>query len=378
MGNLESRPQPPAFPTPIPGLDTELQKVHGLCMASWHAESHAQTLHPERPEYAALMRRPMVPTPEWERTLRKMRTALSRPRAWDPWYRETPLDWFKEVGRGRRLLLAAAAAILLDTQCCGAPDPILRNPFLLDPCCDYLLGSGKIGRAALQPVLEHMLLVDYGLGEQPLRSEGSCTPGSLFQRSIRPQLHAFCRDIVKLAAQCDWGVLPSQLQCLWLIDAINTLTPFASAQLSADISTMLYWFYTRRRKLTDEEYNRGLTGYTGVLQEMILEVPTKGSDRLRRKLSVDANLLIPKYVGSEEQREVLLATARSLAMEHHIEITVPSKDLDEESGSDHVHCKTGEASKLVDNYITTTSAPSPPRYEATEAFPPSYEKSTKS
>jgi hypothetical protein len=37
-----------------------------------------------------------------------------------------------------------------------------------------------------------------------------------------------------------------------------------------------------------------MAGYTGVMQELIDELPIRGPDRLLRKLSVDVHVLIPE------------------------------------------------------------------------------------
>jgi hypothetical protein len=53
---------------------------------------------------------------------------------------------------------------------------------------------------------------------------------------------------------------------------------------------MFYYYYFRRKPVGHHERREGRTGYTGVLQEMIEEVPTMGREWLQRKLSLDIHL----------------------------------------------------------------------------------------
>jgi hypothetical protein len=49
---------------------------------------------------------------------------------------------------------------------------------------------------------------------------------------------------------------------------------------------------------------------------MIAEVPTRGKDRLERKPSLDAHLLIPKFVRDRELRKQMLLAAQDIAAQH--------------------------------------------------------------
>jgi hypothetical protein len=80
-----------------------------------------------------------------------------------------------------------------------------------------------------------------------------------------------------------------------------------------DAATLLHWYHTRRKPVDEEDRKKGWTGYTGVLQEMIDEVPTRGTDRLARKLSLDVHMLIPRYVWGKEKRKQMMAFVRALA-----------------------------------------------------------------
>lgn len=91
----------------------------------------------------------------------------------------------------------------------------------------------------------------------------------------------------------------------------------------SDVSLMFYFFWTHRRDITKDEYNKGLTGYDGVLNEMRSEIPTMGTDRLTRKLSVDANKLIPRYVKDKEHRTEMIAMAKRMAAEYGVVLRAP-------------------------------------------------------
>ncbi|CAJ2507768.1 Uu.00g089540.m01.CDS01 [Anthostomella pinea] len=81
----------------------------------------------------------------------------------------------------------------------------------------------------------------------------------------------------------------------------------------ADFALMLYYYHTHRQTLEPADYRDGMTGYTGVLQEIISQVPLRGNDELARKLSVDVNELIPKVVRDAGKRARMIAMAEDIA-----------------------------------------------------------------
>jgi hypothetical protein len=56
---------------------------------------------------------------------------------------------------------------------------------------------------------------------------------------------------------------------------------------------------------------------------MIAEVPTRGTDRLERKLSLDAHLLIPRFVPDRNLRTQMLLIAQDLAAKHGCQLAPP-------------------------------------------------------
>ena len=57
---------------------------------------------------------------------------------------------------------------------------------------------------------------------------------------------------------------------------------------------------------------------------MIDEVPTRGRERLRRKLSLDIHLF-ETFIEDPKQREQMVALARDLAIQHRCKITLSSR-----------------------------------------------------
>lgn len=56
---------------------------------------------------------------------------------------------------------------------------------------------------------------------------------------------------------------------------------------------------------------------------MIAEVPTRGADRLQRKLSLDAHILIPRFVRDRELRKQMLLAAQDIAAQHDCHLAPP-------------------------------------------------------
>lgn len=93
-----------------------------------------------------------------------------------------------------------------------------------------------------------------------------------------------------------------------------------------DVATMIYYYQIHRKLLSGQildEACAARTGYTGVLQEMIEEVPTRGKDRLERKLSLDVHLLIPKFVRDRKVQEEMLLMAQNLAAQNGCQLAPP-------------------------------------------------------
>ncbi len=94
-----------------------------------------------------------------------------------------------------------------------------------------------------------------------------------------------------------------------------------------DIATMVYYYHSRRKLVDRPGCNKGWTEYTGVLQEMIDEVPTWGTDRLERKLSLDVHVLIPQFIKDQERRDRMISMAQDLAIQHGCQLAPPERSL---------------------------------------------------
>ncbi|KAH6634648.1 hypothetical protein B0J18DRAFT_453354 [Chaetomium sp. MPI-SDFR-AT-0129] len=94
-----------------------------------------------------------------------------------------------------------------------------------------------------------------------------------------------------------------------------------------DVATMIYYYQVHRsvdaRGEHLDEACAGFTGYTGVLQEMIDEVPTRGKDRLERKLFLDAHLLIPEFIRDRQLQQEMLLKAQHLAVQYGCQLAPP-------------------------------------------------------
>ncbi|KAB5576280.1 hypothetical protein GE09DRAFT_1053684 [Coniochaeta sp. 2T2.1] len=98
----------------------------------------------------------------------------------------------------------------------------------------------------------------------------------------------------------------------------------------ADAALMLCYRHTSPRRLllrgqagVGGEPRFSLCRYTGVLREMVDEIPSQGPGRLLRRLSVDVNEMVPKVVYDCETREKLVAAAERVAEQHGLCLYLP-------------------------------------------------------
>lgn len=107
-----------------------------------------------------------------------------------------------------------------------------------------------------------------------------------------------------------------------IVDVLENSGPWKAEYHVWNAATMFYYFHTRRKPISDLARKEGHTEYTGILQEMIAEVPTRGTDRLQHKLSLDVNWFIPRYVDSD-YRNAMISTAYNLASRYGFELRIP-------------------------------------------------------
>lgn len=281
-------------------------------------------LRPEAPKYAELMG--TRPSEEWEHALRTIYIAMDRYNIGigmdGEFYR-----WLER--REHTHVLKAIAIILFDRECTSdsVPTCLLNTPPPPDPLGPVHMWPGPDSPAldVLPRVFEHMLRIDYALHkeERPLRTASSQEEENAHPEAMR-YFYAHCLAIVDLAVLCRRGRyprFPTQDACEMVLRTVEEFR-WNGVPWCSDMALMCHWFCTRRRRLAETEAREGLTGYTGVLQEMVDDVPHKGKTRLIRKLSVDVNLMIPTFVVDPEEQAVMVREATRLALQYRIPLTV--------------------------------------------------------
>ncbi len=177
------------------------------------------------------------------------------------------------------------------------------------------------------PVFELMLLIDYGFPAYPLPKPWSVHKG-YFSHLMWSDFETFSSFLTATAQRWRQGhTIPDwktwdQISCgmaSW--DGVGFDMPFW------DIATMMYYYHSHRKPVDAHDRKKGWIGYTGVLYEMIAEVPARGTDRLERKLSLDVHLLIPQFIKDQERRAQMISMAQDLASQHGCQLSPPKQSL---------------------------------------------------
>ncbi|KAI3396864.1 hypothetical protein diail_11568 [Diaporthe ilicicola] len=345
----------------VTGLEEpELQEIHKLCLPERDEKFNTNTLRPERPEYATLVRTEL--NQGWIRSLRTIQGGV---------FKKLDIPPYGFVFPNGCLFLISTAAILFDQECSSA---VVSDPRTLPPLGPHELLPRHAPKYdyKLRPLFEHMFLVDYGFGEHPFKG------ASIFFEDFTtlPDFLCFGRLVAEFAYDCGNDAITKP----YLLKASKEISRsfwWRSDRNFAEIAIMAYWLYTCRREISPSEYKVGLTGYTGVLQEMVSEIPKKGAGRLRRKLSVDVNELIPHFA-SGYLRELLIGAARDLAAQHGLSLTT---SLENEGGviPDPCSCTCSTYVDLDGSSPHLGNHESRPRYLSPREVtpPPSYEEAMK-
>jgi hypothetical protein len=170
-----------------------------------------------------------------------------------------------------------------------------------------------------------MLLVDYGIYQADISGIGL----AYIWAEEHQEFNDFYRALVDCAQSCKQA---SSRLCQFdtlakrLID-LNYSTSLYPRFDFSDLAIMLYYYDTHRQLLEPSSYNKGMTGYFGVLQELISEVPLRGTNRLQRKLSVDVNELIPIVVKCPWQRTRMISIAEDIAAQYSLCLYYPAQDI---------------------------------------------------
>jgi hypothetical protein len=238
----------------------------------------------------------------------------------------------------RRVLLEAVGAIIYAMEWTQSsvddlePPPCRpqgEGPLLgpLEPGSRLLYPPSSGGwnnyRSRLRRLFEMMLVVDYGFQPRPLRSGRTLEGAFVYGWSA---LESFADTLVRTAQAWRYRqLLPTARH--WTI-FVNTMLSWDDGIRGLkvpvwDIATMLFYYRLHREPGDLADYKHGWIGYTGVLQEMIAEVPTRGADRLQRKLSLDAHILIPRFVRDRELQKQMLVAAQDIAAQHGCHLAPP-------------------------------------------------------
>lgn len=210
----------------------------------------------------------------------------------------------------------AVAAILYDQECMGGgavrgeqrvmPEANTKTPEI----------SRGLIKVVARFVLELMLHVDYGFPAYPLRAAQEF-PGGAFLEKDWPYFNTFCSYLVATARRWKQGRIPGPKD--WFV--IGKGIKFGLD--AEDAAILLHQYHTNREPVDHRDHQNGWTGYTGVLQQLLADIPSRGTERLLRKLSLDVHVLIPKYVKDRETRGAMISIARDLARKHGLLIDFP-------------------------------------------------------
>ncbi|KAH0419905.1 hypothetical protein CcaCcLH18_14257 [Colletotrichum camelliae] len=320
--------------------DLELEKLSQLCLPRWDSREiwrqESSAIRPERFEYAALLRKP--PSLAWKRAMQQLHSGF---------YHGRPLEETMPFSQPyiNRPFLGAMSIILYDiqlqkeSQADVLPDFELRLQYNSKKSTwrDLILmvrQSKTHFRNTARSIFEHMLLVDYGMVVPPMRvhdsfSDKAHNTNDTWKRDW-PVWHALCAVVSEIAQSCAHG-RPDKVLIWYVSDSLRELAyispvkgvTFSGFHFEYDLALMLHHYHTRRTSLPPEEYWKGRTGYQGILQELIDDVPRLGTERLTRKLSVDFNENIEAFISSEATQKTVKEIVKGVAARLGIELAAP-------------------------------------------------------
>ena len=227
------------------------------------------------------------------------------------------MEWTSGQPGAKELVPTPAGACAVSPQAVMGPFEV--GYVLEPPSAGFCAGS----EWELRGLLELMLVIDYGFPARPIRGPWFA-PRTWFLHAWL-ELESFADFLVKIARLWRWRQgLPSDNSWGLIAGATGDWAHDIGLRLPVwDVATMIYYYCLHRKPVDAEDHEKGWTGYTGVLQEMIAEVPTRGTDRLERKLSLDAHILIPRFVRGRKLRTQMLLIAQDLAAKHGCQLAPP-------------------------------------------------------
>ncbi len=181
--------------------------------------------------------------------------------------------------------------------------------------------------------LRHMLLVDYGVPASPIfSSKDWYLPDEVVNAMW--SFERFCGFASATAWRWRQGQsVPDQRAWDLILDVLQGCTAWPNIYYTWDAAVMFYYYYSRRKPVSPQARREGWTGYTGVLQEMIAEVPTRGRDRLQRKPSLDHHI-ISIFIKDKTLSNQMMDMVLDLATEHGLEVVPPTKAAPETPAPD--------------------------------------------
>jgi hypothetical protein len=278
----------------------------------------------------------------------------------------------RPVLRSIALILHGQDCSETSTQQASNATPLPRHPSarkFTDFAWWYISFSGNLGvrpfpgavrrlAKAIPSVLENMLLIDYGFGEcamRPLIDEVSFGA----YHDFWPCFLDFSAYLAMFVDRCRHGQRPSISEDWSFL--LKVLCEFDRHFKVTEVALMIYYYHKHHRELTRSQYLEGMTGYTGVMSELIAEVPSRGPQRLMRKLSLDINKVIPNCVQDRCAREMMIGKAEGLALQYGITLYpikgLHTKKWSPESQQQRFGKPQGFWSRIISTAIENTTIP---------------------
>ncbi len=298
--------------TKVVDEDVSLSRVADLCLPQPRFLKRLGRfgLRPERPDPTALIS--MEPVEPWTRALQYIQTCIRNEGRFS--YRRLSSIHSRPdlLARG---LLQMVAAILYDQECSSVTcnsvteDELVEMPHLRSE--NRRLGRATGGRVGIveESLIRRMLEIDY---------EVPAIPAWNIRTKHVSKFQDNCEFLVDVVRCCKQGRFPDRE--VW--DALY-LCVGSRVGILPDRAIMYYYYHTHKRPVDPKDFSKnGIVdiGYTGVLPELIAEIPTRGTARLARKLSVDVNDMIRCYAQDETQGNALVAAAEAVAEKYGIPI----------------------------------------------------------
>ncbi|KAM7212002.1 hypothetical protein V8F06_012631, partial [Rhypophila decipiens] len=326
----------------------EANRLGQLCLPRWYDRIYETVLRPERPEFAVRLTGEKA-NPHWTRAVELIREAINNSatdliqelREEDQRQKRGVMDKLKQkvkavvsyLSKGRfcnivhvpeplflspmeaflkaldafmypddiaRPVLSSVALILYDQECSGkAPHPSAKSTTV---AFDHLPALPKDDQQqrnlelAHWALLQHMFIMDYQHGESTLYYEDHQRRHFRHhpdQGLIPAYLNPLAGYLTQFTSRVRNGELPPVRE--WRALAARLLAICRSTEFAPENALSLYHYHSHcDENLVDKDpdaepdpFDSRLSGYTGILRELIDEIPIRGPERLLRKLSAD-------------------------------------------------------------------------------------------